>query len=80
MLGLAPALICMIRFITLKAGTGQENLVCKLRHPPWYDFVVRLIWFVCRCSKYARNDHCHYGRLGSGSEASARQEVGEEEW
>jgi hypothetical protein len=43
MLGLAPALICMIRFITLKAGTGQENLVCKLRHPPWYDFVVRLI-------------------------------------
>ena len=29
MLGLAPALICMIRFVTLKVGTGQENLVCK---------------------------------------------------
>jgi hypothetical protein len=39
MLGLAPALICMIRFITLNVGTGQENLVCKLRHPSWYDCV-----------------------------------------
>ncbi|KAM0698125.1 hypothetical protein Q7P36_001589 [Cladosporium allicinum] len=30
MLGLAPALICMIRFVTLKVGTGQENLVYVL--------------------------------------------------
>ena len=37
MLGLAPALICMIRFITLMVGTGQENLVCKLTHPPTYE-------------------------------------------
>jgi hypothetical protein len=34
MLGLAPALICMIRFITLMVGTGQENLVCKLPSYP----------------------------------------------
>jgi hypothetical protein len=37
MLGLAPALICMIRFITLNVKTGQENLVCKLTHPPTYE-------------------------------------------
>jgi hypothetical protein len=44
MLGLAPALICMIRFITLMVGTGQENLVCKSYHTStflWYDSVVR---------------------------------------
>jgi hypothetical protein len=42
MLGLAPALICMIRFITLKAGTGQENLVCKslYRISPSCDLVM----------------------------------------
>ena len=41
MLGLAPALICMIRFITLMVGTGQENLVCKFFAIHEYYFASR---------------------------------------
>jgi hypothetical protein len=41
--------------------------------------VLQLTDCFCRRSEYARDDHCYHGRLGSGSEAAAGQEVGEEE-